>query len=131
MPAMRAQASSVYIAIITISASSGPVLVKIMLCIFVYVIKNVICNQICKRTFNSHSILGDDMYSKVSKITYFHQNFSASYTILNSYEPISLIKLDVYIRLLRNHLKDSSQIKRHTEYVHNYIIIKSLIFCSS
>lgn len=28
MPAMRAQASSVYIAVITISASSGPILVR-------------------------------------------------------------------------------------------------------
>ena len=30
MPAMRAQASSVYIAVITVSASSGPILVRIV-----------------------------------------------------------------------------------------------------
>jgi len=36
MPAMRAQTSSVYIAIITMSASSGPILVRIML-YFMYI----------------------------------------------------------------------------------------------
>ena len=34
MPAMRAQGSSVYIAVITISASSGPILVRIVYLVY-------------------------------------------------------------------------------------------------
>jgi len=37
MPAMRAQASSVYIAVITVSASAGPVLVSLLV---LYILKN-------------------------------------------------------------------------------------------
>lgn len=45
MPAMRAQASSVYIAVITISASVGPILVSVDHT-FIKTLRNVYCRSL-------------------------------------------------------------------------------------